>query len=410
MNRARMLLPPPETPLARFLVTTLAAISFKALDKMGYQCSIAEGFDEDKMLEFIDIVCEDNIDVDCIVASFWSIRGNSVTEPAWESIRLVFDERSQILKYDAGGFPRSYRYLQDILFARYTKYTFGRGFAMEALRRETVKGGKPKAEEGFIDFSLANAIPFLYGLDRLRQSLRLVYGDRVLHLLLADLGDRGLGLLEAVEKLYNPTPQLECVESVCEKGGRGKGKGSQHCLQVLRPDRSGALNLALPSQKLGTDLGLWVRLSLQLSLVELVLEGSIELVSRWPTIAIVSYTAGGKPFNDDTRNLSVTMLSADDVIASMQGLETSAEELGLTSLNLARGLRRVMECVSELSNRGERERSEAGALLSRALPLIDSILRGFVDRDLYYHVARMLSSIASRSDTPYSCRSAASML
>ena len=374
-----MFLPPLEVPLARFLVTTLASITWAVARNTDESCKLAQGYDHQKHLEYIEIKC-DKLDIDKSIMRMWSMKGNSVTEVAWNNIELLYDEKNQKIVFNAGGFPGKYKRLQEILFTKYTRYTFARGFAIEAYRKEE----ENKQVGGFIDFSLKGSIPFLFGLNTLRRKLRTVYENKVVNILLGDLGDRSLALKEAVSALYSPT--------ITNNTGK---------VSISKPIER--LGIKLPPQKLGVDINTFIVYSLQLKIVSNILQGSIELVSRWPTISIAIYKAGGRGQGDDTRPLNIITVDSEEVFATLEGIRASAEDIGAEPLRLANGLTSMLNCVYELARRGEHDTNTASALLSHGTPLIDSLMRGFVDRDLHYHVIRLLESISQKRGVPPQC-------
>jgi len=382
----------------------LGAVTWRVMKMMGFDCSIDTGFDRSKHLEYIEISCHEDKNLECIASALWSIKGGSITKPAWSSVDLCFDEGKQSLVFKAGGFPRNYRWLQDLIMAKPTKYFYGRGFSVEALRNECVKKQrgrplKPTPSSGFIDFSLRDAIPYLFGLNNLRKMLRTRVIDRIIHVLLIDLGDRDLGLLEAVDILYSPSYDASCIHSYC-RGTPTK----RPCISLRSPEKN--LGIRIPTRDLRIDLGLWMFYSIVLSLMEHLISGSIELLSKWPTLALVTYRAGrtprgtDSPRNDDTRSLGLMLIHPETLFASLHGLSNAAQELGTTPYRLVRALQLAQACIADLGGKGRGEKdyiSSANAIASRLIPLIDSCLRGHLDRDLLYGAVRMIKGVEAVS-------------
>ncbi len=387
MNCLRAFIPPLEVLFSRLLAQTLVALTWAALRELDTSCKLNVGFDAQKHAEYAEICCE-KVNPDSLATKLWGMKSNSFTAAAWERLKIRYEEDEQKLVFEAGGFPKGYyKQLQDLLFIKPTRYFYGRGTSVVAAQdEELTKSRTPRPKAGFIDFSLASMIPYIFILDRLRTGLRRVVSGRAVSLLLFDLGDRGEGLAEAVRSIYVGAGGRLVDERCLEQG-------QPPCIHYQRFDQT--LNIPL-SDKLNIDLSAWIFYGLLLRLIEAIEAEAITVVPGWPTIAIVSYPASKLPKQDETRMLNIIALPPEEVDTAYKSFGLSAKVLGTETKRLARGLLAAMRCCTVLANRGADYSAQASALASRLLPAIESLIRGSPDRDLVYQVARITSQLAEK--------------
>ena len=402
-NRIRLFLFPPEAPLARFLASTLAAVTWYVFNtglvqrKCGVSCSgpcaVREGFDRDRRAEYLEVECEGCEYLDALAARLWGMRARSFTAAAWDDVRLEFEENSQRYVFNAGTFiSRRWPYVKAALervLEKYLKYFYARGFSVEPLQGERVVRGTPQPQSGFIDLLLSNMSAYIHGLEQVRRmtSERFTSGiPRTVNVLLADLGDMGVGLQEAVETLYDVNVSKDCS---CR----------------LSP-KVGAARVARRLADYGGDFVGWLHRLLIVEILYLLTRGSVELLARWPSIAVVHYGRQDDP--NDTRFIEYAVVGGEDLLLAYHSISGAAGELGVGTWRLLGFLEALPRCILDAAGRGLLRDNEVSGLVSRLTPLYDSVLQGFVDRDVLYQIVRLLYSKDVSSVS--SCSFAASML
>lgn len=395
-NKVRIFLPPSEWLLARFLVLSLAAMTWyifnyrhdvlkqicNKLEKCksrleDCKCEIYQGYDSSRNAEYIEIECPDPCHINEGAKYLWGMTSQTFTDGAWDDIKLEYDEGKQIYAYRAGQFPSlSKQYLERL--ANHMRYFYARGFAVEALQQEVKVKGKasPRQEQGFIDLSVSNLTPLLFALNNILRGTSIdMGGDSVLEsisILIADLGDRGLGLKEALDTLY------DCVV----EGYKGKKRA------VVRQQAVVKLRVGTYVRELANygDPVDWVHKLLIFDTLYAVAQESIELIQRWPSVAIVSYGSRG------SRSLEYTVITPEDLTLFYHTVLAVAEDLGIRGYDLLEVLRYMPRCVVDAREKNVIRDTEAAGLISRFSALYNSIMQGYVDRDILYATIRSLLS------------------
>ena len=353
-------------------------------------CAINEGYDSNRHAEYIEVECGQCSNLDNVAARLWRMTAQSFTAAAWNGIQLEFVETDQRYVYNAGSFIsqrwKSVKKALEHILEKYLKYFYARGFSVEPLQDEYVPRDKPQPRKGFIDLLLSNMASYIYSLDRLRgmTSIQLKSGTpRTVNVLLADLGDKGIALHEAIETLYSVSIDRNNV-----------------CRVSLNLNSA---KIAQQFAELSGDFVGWLHRLFVFEILRKIAEGSIELLARWPSIAIAHYGQQKDP--NDTRFIEYTVITGEDLLLAYHSISSTAEQLGLSARRLLRFLEGLPACILEAFREGLLRDNEVSGLVSRLAPLYDSVLQGFVDRDVLYEIVRLLYS-KDVSGIP-SCRSAA---
>ncbi len=356
-------------------------------------CSIVAGYDAARRAEYIEVECRGCASLDALAVKMWRMRAQSFTAAAWDNIRLEYDESGQRYVYSAGRYiPRSWESVSNALeyvVGKYLKYFYARGFAAEPLQGETGSGARPRPQTGFVDMSISNLAAYLFALDVLRSQTKVTLqggAPRTVNVLLADLGDSGMALREAIQTLYEVS-----IVSGCE--ARVKLRLNAARLAERLAEKSG-------------DIIGWLHRLLVVEVLYSLAQESIELLPRWPSIAVVHYGRQGDP--EDTRFLDYVVVGGEDLLLAYYSIAGAAGELGVATWRLLEFLDKLPHCILEAGGRGLLRDNEVSGLVSRLAPVYDSVLQGFVDRDALYQVVRPL--FAKNVSSISSCSSAAAML
>ena len=388
--RCRFAIPPPQLMLARLRALTLYAgfMFMITARKLCGNVRLEQGYDPVKRWEYVELAakCGCNADLRQVIQSEWGIRD---LDDFWTRIApTTFDETSQELRIaDTSGRippPGFYRNCWEEVLRDPSTYPHGRGITVERVKASS--GFRPST--GYINISIGGqggAQSFLYmlcvGVEPVKLKLP-ISGGKTLNaeLLLLDIGDGEYGLKEAFEKLYGEPRQVKS-----QSGTRLRIEPALDVVNLLRTivNSLNTMNIEFP-QIAHLLLVAWITRE--------VLRGGIELLPRWPSLALVTY--------GETRNMRVTVVSPDDVFAAAQGLKASAEALGVSTVDLADFLIQLLECSVRALQRGVRG---VDAVLAKYPALLDSAIRGVVDRDLFYSVVR---SVAGNRDYAAACSSA----
>ncbi len=362
-------LPPPEIFYARFLVYTMTAITWKVANESREvgPCKIQQGLSESHNAEYVKICCENAGWLDKI-KDWWGMICNDIHNCVWDDVRVTFDPNRAAFHIKAGSFVKGkYRQMYDIIFSSYLKYFYGRGFALEANQKETVRKNLPIPNSGLVDLELSSLIPYIWALYNLSNKVEVAriatgMGERTFKLLLADLGDRGLGLREALEVLYNIS---------VERRGTIRVSPIPSLREVLRK-----------ISEIGMDINFWIhKLLIAYILDRLLLDEGIELVNRWPSVAIVSH------IDRESRTIDFTIIDSDELIVTYHSILSVAEQLSTSASKVLRFLITLPKCI--VNNFDDKE---IVPILSKLTPLYESFFQGSVDRDLLYQVLRLVYS------------------
>ncbi len=414
-DRIRLFLFPPEALLARYLAVTMAALTWyvvnrgfvKSIDRdCGGPCELREGYDAMRSAEYVEVVCSNCPNLDTIAVKLWGMTAQSFTAAAWDLVRVEYDERSQAYLIASGVKPEFVKqpYMKNIqktLIANYLKYQFGRGFALEPVQSESDRSLEPQA--GFVDLRLNEIRAYLYALEQLRRDIRRTSSEasRSVLILLADLGDKSTGLSEAISTLYNV--EVGKTAGRAKAGSRRSGS-TEKLVSVSLRLRS--LSVAMNIARYGGEFLEWLHYLFIVEVLYGVVQESIKVLARWPHIAIIHYRA--EKGREDTRFIDYVVIGGEDLLLAYYSVAGAAGELGVPTWRLLGFLDALPQCILDAGRRGLLRDTEVSGLVSRLLPVYDSVLQGFVDRDALYQVIRPLFA-KSVSSIP-SCSFAASML